>query len=217
MPTLPPPPRSAPPEPKSGLLANGDGTYRWEGLAFVALVDEDGTVHFVDREEHFQWATWTLAFGGGGQDTGYREKNEAMEVTFQDPVRLRAQEESIRMRAALDALPVYLFTVWRQQKWPPQLRRRILFELWDECAEMGEAFRVAGGRAAREAIEDFVRKFLPENSAWGYTRAELAALNRHRESRRAFTPYQIGVMPFTRGSGRYSPTLRADAVPELKY
>ena len=95
------------------------------------------------------------------------------------------------MRAALDGLPDYLFAIWRRPGWSYSLRRRILFELWDECAEQGESFRVAGGNTARRTIEEFVRTFLPADSPYGYRPEELAALNSRRESRGAFTPYAV--------------------------
>ena len=188
MPSLPPPTPAQAPEVQPGLAPVGDGSYVWRGIGFVAEVDPDGRVHFVGGDD-VEVGPWSLSWGGYGSQV--HDKNEMLKVTFDDRVRLRAHAESVRMRAALESLPDYLFAIWRWRGWSYALRRQILFQLWDECAEEGEGFRVAGGRSARHTIEEFVRTFLPENSPYGYRRDELARLNARRESRDAFTPYVV--------------------------
>jgi hypothetical protein len=198
MPSLPPPVAVRPPEPKSGLIANGDGTYRWEGLTFVAHVDADGRIHFQD---HGGW-TWvpmgasfdvTDWFMRMRRDDPYRPaKQKVVDVTFGDRARLRAAADATIMRAALDDLPQYLFAVWRERRVSRELRRRILFELWDECAEDGNALMVFGGDQARRTIEAFVRAHLPPEGPHAYTYQELERLNGARTSRARFSPYLRG-------------------------
>jgi hypothetical protein len=195
-PSLPPPPRVAEPA-ANGLIPNGDGTYRWEGLTFVANVRGDGTISFSDRGPF----TWDPVMGGvnwdltdavmrsRGEDPYRYEKHKVMARTFERRAAMKAQYDRAHMRAALDDLPLYLFAVWHEPRWSPELRRRILFELWDECAEEGNSLIASGGAEARRTIEEFVRVHLPAGSPLGFTREELDGLNAHRLSRQGFAPY----------------------------
>jgi hypothetical protein len=93
------------------------------------------------------------------------------------------------MRRALDDLPVYLEAVWQQTAWSPAVRRRVLFALWDETAEEGNALLVAGGAEARATIEHFIARRIPPGHRHAFTQGELSELNRMRTSRHAFAPY----------------------------
>jgi hypothetical protein len=195
-PSLPPPPR-VPEPPASGLIPNGDGTYRWEGLTFVAHVRGDGTISFSDRGPF----TWDPVLGGvnwdltdavmraRGEDPYRYEKHKVMARTFEARAAMRAYHDRVAMQTALDELPLYLYAVWRDPRFTLEERRRILFELWDECAEDGNGLVAAGGAEARRTIEEFVRVHLPAGSPVAFTRGELDGLNARRLSRRGFDPY----------------------------
>jgi hypothetical protein len=76
-----------------------------------------------------------------------------------------------RMRANLEQL-------WASTR-EPSARRRIVFELWDECTEDD------AGQRARELVILWIRERLPLGSADAYTPDELAAL-----ATSGFAPYR---------------------------
>jgi hypothetical protein len=76
-------------------------------------------------------------------------------------------------------------------------KRRLYFDLWDECAEKGSAERVRLARQVRATILAFVRRRYPHGSSTGYSDHELAELNASRESTEPFRPYS--------GSGQSPP------------
>jgi hypothetical protein len=80
--------------------------------------------------------------------------------------------------------------VWRHRAWPAAVRRQILFELWDEAAEVGSAQLRDGGVRARLIIATFIASRLPPGSEDAYSATELARLNRDRKSRASFAPYR---------------------------
>jgi hypothetical protein len=112
---------------------------------------------------------------------------------------MRAESDRVTMRSALDDLPLYLFSIWTAPRWSQTLKRRVLFELWDECAEDerdGNSLVVSGATEARGTIVEFIRLNLPEGSRDGFSREELAALNARRGSRRPFAPYDDDLAHF---------------------
>jgi hypothetical protein len=68
-------------------------------------------------------------------------------------------------------------------------RRRLVFEIWDECLEESDAGSHYGVMA-RATILSLVREVFPEGSQLAYHPTELLALNESRSSRQPFTPYQ---------------------------
>jgi hypothetical protein len=86
-------------------------------------------------------------------------------------------------------LPVaaQLAAVWRRSALSETARRRLLFLLWDECAEDDDA-----GARARATIEAWIRAQLPHGSVSAFDDAELSALNRARTSHAPFQPYEAG-------------------------
>ena len=68
-------------------------------------------------------------------------------------------------------------------------RKRQLFALWDECSETGTEADIAAGVRARARVIAFIRAHLPAGSAGAFTSAELAALNRDKQSHEQFAPY----------------------------
>ena len=129
---------------------------------------------------------------GPGSDPYLSDKLELLHETFAQRVELRSEHNELIMSRALDALPEYLSAVWSEPSWDLSTKRRILFALWDECAEDGDELARSGGNAARQSIATFIRRRLPATSAEGYTVAELSALNQIRSSRVAFAPKREG-------------------------
>ena len=72
----------------------------------------------------------------------------------------------------------------------PAARRDALFELWDECAETGPEQLVTAGREARKLVVGVIRARLPAGSADAYSSDELVALNKTKQSKATFAPYE---------------------------
>ena len=87
-----------------------------------------------------------------------------------------------------DRTPAILEHIWRAPG-DARRKRRLLFTLWDECAEAGASDVVTTARAVRGAILAFIRRRLPRGSRAAYSDAELDALNAARTSRERFDPY----------------------------
>jgi hypothetical protein len=70
------------------------------------------------------------------------------------------------------------------------VRKQALFELWDDCAEVGSEELVKGGTSARAHLIGFIRSKLPAGSTDAFTQTELAHFNKRRRSRATFAPYE---------------------------
>ncbi len=122
-----------------------------------------------------------------GLDPYLGDKLDLLHATFAQRVELRREYNNLSMDRAIAALPAYLSAVWNEPSWDMPTKRRILFALWDECAEDGDDSLVAGGTAARESITSFIGQYVPEGSADAYTDDEIASFNKIRTSTVAFT------------------------------
>jgi hypothetical protein len=109
--------------------------------------------------------------------------------------RLRAETQRARERQAIADLGATMRAIWADTTLDAAARRRALFELWDDCAEAGEASspedvaRAEAGAKARRVIEAFMRRTAVPNSAKAYTATELGRLNAARRSVARFDPY----------------------------
>jgi len=72
----------------------------------------------------------------------------------------------------------------------PAARKRALFELWDECLEVGSEAEVTAGRASRALIIGYIRTHVPAGSAHAYTSEEIAELDARKSSTAVFAPYE---------------------------
>ena len=211
MPSLPPAP---PPnedgdddgaKPRFGVFRNDDGSYTADHGAFVARVDRGGRVSFRDRDSFSGRGAFgvvgALGLVGtwGDREPNYRQKQHFLEATFDERFSMRADEDDRVMTSALRNLPAYLAAVWLYEGWSVPTRKRILFELWDECAELGNTELRAAGDEARAIVSDFVRRYLPRDGEYAYTVAELHALNAERASAHTFAPY--GTVLLSAGGG----------------
>lgn len=197
-------PRGA--EHTTGELTDDDivGGYEHDGTGFEARISLDGRVSFRDKlpisGDGFVTPIFAMAFGAfdvtdvamraAGQDPYQYHKARFLEQTFEARARLRMSHDRAVMARALRTLPDYLEAVWDYQAWDPNLRKRVLFALWDECAERGNDFIIRGGAEARAVIERYIRAELPAGGPHGFTDAEIAALNRIRSSKARFAPYE---------------------------
>ena len=158
---------------------------------FRADVDPEGRVRFEDKSLWVGAGSLTIFGRFGSLDPHHSEKRRFLEATFEQRLSMREKFATGAMDAALADLPRYLAAVWRADGWPLDTRKRVLFDLWDECAEWGRPELVEGGREARRIITDFVRRYLPPGTDEAYTARELAALNNERTSAESFRPYVL--------------------------
>jgi hypothetical protein len=164
------------PDPKARWTAelHADGSVRFKDPAFKPCRAEDC---WVNQKKRLMAKTWALRL--------------RMAETF-------ARENVDRQLASLGD---ELLAIWRSDR-PPHTRRKLIFELWDECEEAidesaGEVepsaidrARARAGERARAKIIAFIRRQIPQGGADRYTSAELAAFNARRLSRVRFDPYE---------------------------
>ncbi len=146
------------------------------------VIELDGSVDVTPL-----YGVLTLRFGF--KDPYSLQIRRTLEATFEQRAAMHQQYREAAMEFALTDLPLYLELVWAHPTWSVETRKRILFELWDECAERGPEYLVQGGAAARELIESFIRYQLPAHGQHHFSPAELARLNRIRSSSKPFAPY----------------------------
>jgi hypothetical protein len=123
-----------------------------------------------------------------GEDPYASEKLKMLDATRDQRVEIGTRYRRDLLRSATLLVRDHLAQLWTTVTDPAD-RKRGLFELWDECADIGPDDVVIAGRAARAAIVRFIRAELPADSGHAYTRAELDQLNQQRQSRAAFAPY----------------------------
>lgn len=143
--------------------------------------------------------TYTFVDGGfdvtdalmraAGEDPYYYRKAAFLDRTREQRAKMSAAATTEDLRDSLAELPDFLSELWRYPAWTARERRRILFDLWDECAESGSEQVVRTARTARATIVAFIRRHLGADSADRYPDDELAALNAARRSKERFDPY----------------------------
>jgi hypothetical protein len=126
-----------------------------------------------------------------GQDPYRAEKMKMLDATREQRLALAARADAERQRQALAGLPAMLRKIWGDAARPMKERRRLLFELWDECQETaeGDVAGTSAGARARQAIILFIRTAARPGTPDAYSTEELLALNRTRQSRQRFAPY----------------------------
>jgi len=174
------------------------GGYRLERLTFDAHVRPDGTVDIEDKSPS------TLLHGIGvsvtfditdmimraiGDDPYKFEKLKLLDETREARAEMARADRRDRFHDALDRLPGKLGRIWGYDGWSDVERRRILFRLWDECAEKGDEELVHAAAQVRATIVAFIRRNLPAGGPTAYSDDELEALNAGRTSRARFDPY----------------------------
>lgn len=187
----PPPP---PKDPRKKSMAGGG--YRFEDPAFTAKVARDGTVEFEDRGYDGETGPLTFEFdvndwmmGAAGDDPYSHEKRQFLEATREERLAMARVACGERLSRSLVNLPARLEQIWRSGQ-PPADKRRVLFDLWDECAESGSPELKRYGQLARATILHFIETHLPKGSEHAYSSLELKRLNRERLSKVPFEPYR---------------------------
>jgi len=125
---------------------------------------------------------------GSGQDPYAARKAAFLDRTRGERMAMATTETRERLRQSVHRVRADLERLWRGSGSPAE-KRRLLFQLWDECAETGSDDVLRTAAAMRGAITGFVRRRLPAGSRLAFTAAELADFNAHRTSAERFAPY----------------------------
>jgi hypothetical protein len=172
-----------------------------QGAPQQAWVDEPGSVTggrgVLAPQGQVEFDATDELMRAAGMDPYLAEKLAFMDRTRDERMQIAARWRSDSLREALHRMPRELERLWRAGG-DPTARRRLLFQLWDECAESGSPEVLATARAVRGTVLAFIRRRLPRGSRHGYGDEELAALNRARTSRERFAPYEAVAGPSAR-------------------
>jgi hypothetical protein len=160
---------------------------------------EDPRGHASRDERAVETRTVTILNGGfdltdwamrrSGQDPYSARKLAFMNRTREQRAGMAATYKTESIRDSVAHLSRNLSRIWEYQSWTPARRRRVIFQLWDECAEKGTQEVLRASATARATIISFIRRTLPAGSRHAYTATELQALNAKRSSRARFAPY----------------------------
>jgi len=123
-----------------------------------------------------------------GQDPYASRKLAYLDATRDERVEIGNKHRADQLAQAAKLMKRNLDRMWTQIT-DTAARKQALFELWDECAETGDAAVVEAGRQARKLVVGFIRAHLPAGSATAYSAAELAAFARRKHSHEEFAPY----------------------------
>ena len=182
--------------PRSGtpLAPTAGGGLVSKHRTFTANIAPDGTVEFEDHLAGYTglgfWFDVTDTVTKlAGDDAYYAAKMRVLDDTRE--LRLAMAQEACeeRLDETLFALKADLEALWTDPALTEREKKRMIFQLWDDCAEEGSASMVSHGKMARVTIVEFVEKRLPAGSALAYTASELVALNDKRVSKARFDPY----------------------------
>jgi hypothetical protein len=124
-----------------------------------------------------------------GMDPYASKKLAFLDSTRDERVAMGAAHREQQLRRTTQLVQRNLDQVW-QRVADPRARREALFEIWDEIVETGDEPTVEAGRAARKLVIGVIRARLPAGGPEAYTAAEIAALNRRRNSKMSFSPYE---------------------------
>ncbi len=185
---------------------SGNGTFQADKEPFKAKITRDGRIHFRNKRN--------VQLEGIGLDAktkmpvlkGRFDLTDAVMASFGEVLypyrKLKLMDESREARAEMaqayesEVLKAALFgyrkrlsELWKAPRYSLAERKRLLFLLWDECAEAGPTSIVTTARAIRATTLHFIRKKLPPEHPQAYSDKELQLLNAKRQSTKRFRPY----------------------------
>lgn len=134
----------------------------------------------------FDMTDWLMRMAG--RDPYMAAKLRFLDRTRAERVELAAEYRQELLRNVTVIVRAHAARAWEAPGTAAE-KRRLLFELWDECIEGGSEDERQAAELARAAILGFVQSHLPAGSEHGYSAEELAELNRKRSSKQPFSPY----------------------------
>lgn len=135
----------------------------------------------------FDVTDWLMRLSG--RDPYFAAKLSLLNRTREVRAQLATEHRTELLRQVVTMVREQAALVWNDATQPAAARRRALFELWDDCAETGEAEVVRAGKRARVALYGFIRAHANTAGPDAYSAEELAELNRGRRSKQRFAPY----------------------------
>ena len=114
------------------LVADGQGGFRGERPAYSLKIDRDGSLHFRD---HVNLDLTDLVMRARGEDPYAFDKRRARELTETFRASMSESDRRDRIERALAALPAQLAAISSRPDLPPDARRQVFDDLWDEFAE----------------------------------------------------------------------------------
>jgi len=183
------------------LQPSDNGHHKVDHSGFRADVDRDGSIHIHDKSNlqavhacdreswlckipigaMFDVTDWAMR--SRGMDPYASAKLKMLDDTRDQRVAIGARYRTEQLAHSVELARGAVAYLWASTP-DPAARKRALFELWDECAETGDAELVESGRAVRAFIIGVIR------SKVSYTAEEIAVLNAHRHSKAPFSPYE---------------------------
>ncbi len=127
-----------------------------------------------------------------GQDPYAAAKAKIADETREQRLCMARRNQGERQKQALLDLSVKIRRIAAQVDVSAAERRRLVFEIWDECLEESEDAS-AYGAMARATIDAVIREVFPEGTDLASPPAELLAMNERRSSRLPFAPYRQGL------------------------
>jgi hypothetical protein len=170
----------------------GGGRYRNDEPSFSVDIAPDGTVAIHDKPPvRFQGMSLVfdldaIVMRAHGMDPYAWSKLHFLDRTRDARAELGRRHRSEQLARSAELMLASIDQVWSSLR-DPAARREALFELWDDCAETGDAELLAGADAARRTVIGAIRGRL--RGAEAYTPGELARLNARRTSAAQFAPY----------------------------
>lgn len=208
------PPRLNDPPAYPELILDDEGNFTWHFYYLVAKIRPDGSVFFTHQAPSkgftgrycHELATEpgqceeipTIPWPAGENPIGRFPENPIKRWFLRRTEALRDQMIDLDRRQTLATAPSAALRnvtkTWSDDSINVTARRRLLFELWDECEEPrngdDERPEARVGQRAREHILLFIRRELPRGCSEAYSGAELRAYNAMRASRQPFFPYR---------------------------
>jgi hypothetical protein len=174
------------------LVPEKGGGFRGEGKNFIAHIKSDGSITFDNRFPigfnkggTFSFDITDLAMRGKKQDPYAAEKRRFLEFSEQVRTDLRNKALKASRETALATLGQQLHDLWNSGR-SAASRRHELYEKWEDCSDdKGETL----GRKGRNAIEDFIKTYLPAGSPDAFTDEELDKIASQRQGLPPFDPY----------------------------
>ncbi len=180
-----------------GVRSNGDGTYAYAQHGFSAVIERDGTVVFDDDIPIGAFAGALVSFDVTeavmllhGDDPFLADKLHFLKRTGSLRAQMCAEAQKDSLDVAVRSLRRDLARIFADPSRTLSQKKKLLFDLWDQCAENDANPNVAKAAAmARATVLGFIREKLPARSEDRYQEEEIAELNRGRISRELFRPY----------------------------
>jgi hypothetical protein len=182
---------------RSPWKARAGGKLERTDQPFVAQIDRDGTIRFFDSPNvNVDAKRWGGSFDltdavmkSRGEELYSYRKMRIMESTRPEREKMAFRARKEALVNSVGALPRRLLKLWQRRDLSAAERRALIFQLWDECAEVGPSEVVAAARTARTRILAFIRRELPRDKN-GFTDDELKRFNAKRSSKEKFDPYR---------------------------